>query len=159
MRGVEGSRWLWQPRTLCGARKFSEGAHMVFASLSRNWEPIRMIQRKKPIARSTKPIPRRRARPRRGPMRCPEYRAWLRERRCAAAIITERDCAGPIDAAHTENNGLSSKGPDSSCAPLCRSHHKKYDSGRKAFELKYKVDMQKLAAAHWLAYRMERGEL
>ena len=40
------------------------------------------------------------------------------------------------DPAHTQGNGMSSKGPDSSCVPLCRKHHRDFDSGRKAFEKK-----------------------
>lgn len=64
-----------------------------------------------------------------------------------------------IDPAHTENNGMSSKGPDSSCVPLCRSHHLEYDSGREAFESKYGIDMKAIAAAYWERYQQERATL
>jgi hypothetical protein len=65
----------------------------------------------------------------------------------------------PIDPAHTANNGMGSKGPDSSCAPLCRVHHREYDAGRAAFEEKYGLDMAKEAAAHFRLYRLtEKGE-
>lgn len=60
-----------------------------------------------------------------------------------------------VDTAHTQNNGTSSKGPDSSCAPLCRTHHREYDAGRKAFEKKYGVDMKAVAAA-WHKLYLER---
>lgn len=112
-----------------------------------------MIQRRTPLARSTKPIPRKRAKPRRGPLRSPEYRAWLKERRCC--ICRSREC----DPAHTKNNGMRSKGPDSSCAPLCREHHGEFDAGRKAFEVKYEISMEQAAAAHWFLFRLEKGEV
>ena len=35
------------------------------------------------------------------------------------------------EGAHTANGGTSLKGPDSSRAPLCRAHHRLFDSGRK----------------------------
>lgn len=111
-----------------------------------------MIQRRTPLARSTKQIPRRRSKPRRGPLRSPEYRAWLTIRRCV--VCHRREC----DPAHTANNGMRSKGADSSCAPLCREHHREYDAGRAAFQDKYQVDMQEAAAAHWFCFRVERGE-
>src|SRR5690349_19121744 len=105
-----------------------------------------MITRRKPIARSTKPIPRRRATPRRGPLRCPEYRAWLVDHGLCAV---NRGCnRWPCDPCHTENGGASMKGPDSSCAPLCRVHHDQMDGraklpngevGRAAFEAYYGV--------------------
>src|SRR5690349_14876358 len=102
-------------------------------------------------------IQSKRTKPRRGPMRSPEYRAFIAEEGiCAvlaraaglpkdarisehlsehlqvAAMFAQRysaGCFGRIDPAHTENNGTSSKGPDSSCAPLCRRHHLVYDLG------------------------------
>ena len=61
------------------------------------------------------------------------------------------------DPSHTVNNGMSSKGPDSSCVPLCRKHHREYDAGRKAFEAKYAVDMKALAAEHWKRFCEETG--
>lgn len=109
-----------------------------------------MIQRS-PVKRSTKPIPRRRVKPRRGPLRVPAYRKFLRDRRCCVCP------AVGCDPAHTANNGMRSKGPDSSCAPLCRDHHREFDAGRKAFEEKYGIDMKVAAAAHWLLYRIAEG--
>ncbi len=99
---------------------------------------------------------------RRGPMRSPEYKTWLRGCVCIACrimkfIYRDRLCAsgGVMDACHTSNNGMSSKGPDSGCAPLCRSHHSEYDSGREAFELKYNVSMAKEAAIHYALFLSE----
>jgi hypothetical protein len=97
-----------------------------------------------------KPIPRKRAKPRRGPMRDPAYLAFLREHGICAALLWY--CDGLCDPAHTENNGMRSKGPDSSCVPLCRTHHMEYDAGRKAFELKYGLDMRALAKWWYAKY-------
>jgi len=52
---------------------------------------------------------------------------------------------------------MSSKGPDSSCVPLCRKHHREFDSGRKAFEKKYDVDLKKLAAEYFKRFCEETG--
>lgn len=116
-----------------------------------------MIARNTKLKPQTKPIPRRRKKPRRGPMRSPEYRAWIRSQSC---VCWPRFICTPwavCEAAHTENNGMRSKGPDSSCAPLCPKHHREYDSGRKAFELKYRVDMKAEAAKHYAQYLVENS--
>jgi len=107
------------------------------------------------------PVKRKRAKPRRGPMRSPEYRRWLRTLECVLAWSpsqpTKRGCLPhqSVDPAHTQNNGMRSKGPDSSCVPLCRNHHREYDAGRKAFEAKYGVDMAKLASEHYARFKAE----
>ena len=104
------------------------------------------------------PIKKRRSKPRRGPLRDKGYRDWLRGRFiCMADRNGWRDCSGVMDPAHTENNGMGSKGPDSSCVPLCRTHHREYDAGRKAFEKKYKVNMKLIAAQKWAEYQRERA--
>jgi hypothetical protein len=133
--------------------------------------------KRRAIAMSRKRIPRRRRKPRRGPLRCQPYKDWLKlEGKCRACQIT---CArlskqpvtwslwyyraafqaGHCDPAHTRNNGMRSKGPDSSCAPLCRgfespNHHDEYDAGRKAFVAKYGYDPEDEAAAHWTAWQI-----
>lgn len=121
-----------------------------------------MIQRV-PLPRSTKPIRAKRRNPRRGPLRDQAYKNWLKERAC---VVCSRDKRrrnrdgskfiqwGLSDPAHTLNNGMRSKGPDSSCVPLCRVHHEEYDAGRKAFEAKYGIDMQNEAKAHWAVYQL-----
>jgi hypothetical protein len=57
------------------------------------------------------------------------------------------------------------KGPDSSCAPLCRVHHDEYDGrrklpngevGRAAFEMYYRVDMAAVAKAWWELYQRRK---
>ena len=118
-----------------------------------------MIQRS-PLKRRTVPMKAKRSQPRRGPMRDRGYMAWLKERWCVSCwrnggpLNGHHAFSGVIDPAHTENNGMRSKGPDSSCAPLCRVHHREYDSGRAAFEAKYGIDMKNEAAAHWAAYQL-----
>lgn len=104
------------------------------------------------------PVRKRRAKPRRGPLRDKGYRDWLKFERCA---IANADCYpggyAQSDPAHTENNGMWSKGPDSSCAPLCRLHHQEYDAGRADFELRYNVDMKATAAKYWARYQQEKA--
>lgn len=160
-----------------------------------------MIRRRKPLARNSKPIarspikrkpvdparlaqwkpyiPAKRSKPRRGPLRSPAYRAWIRELgKCPACLVElERAQAsggcglgktpycyraafrpGMCDPAHTENGGMGMKGPDSSCSPLCRgfdtpNHHREYDAGRERFQAKYGLDMQAEAAAQWKEFR------
>lgn len=99
-------------------------------------------------------------------MRDPKYRRWLTGLPCLISAILIRHIgeAGvystqlePTDPAHTQNNGTSSKGPDSSCVPLCRIHHREYDAGRAAFEAKYGVDMKVLAAEYYNRYLTENG--
>lgn len=114
-------------------------------------------------------IPRRRKAPRRGPLRDDGYRRFLRQHgRCVACGIVDPrgnyHTMGKCDPAHTQNNGMRQKGPDDSCAPLCRIHHDEYDGhrklpngdvGRKAFERFYCVDMAEEAKAWWALYRLE----
>lgn len=106
-------------------------------------------------------IPKRRSKPRRGPMRDPKYRKWLSMFGWCVVCWPGKsgglgllhDPLNPIiDPAHTQNNGMRSKGPDSSCVPLCRRHHQQYDSGRIVFETYFVVDMKKKAAEWYAAY-------
>jgi hypothetical protein len=99
-----------------------------------------------------------RAKPRRGPLRDPKYREFCRDQFCVIASASGMDleCDGPIDPSHTQNNGLSSKGPDSSCVPLCRYHHAEYDSGRAAFEKKYGVNLREIAKEHYERFQKEQ---
>lgn len=129
--------------------------------------------RRTPLKRSTKPLPKRRTKPRRGPTgipaaewRNPAYRRFIvAEGLCVACarnalrnverwpiLAMCRPLKGACDPAHTENNGMRSKGRDSSCAPLCRVHHREYDSGRVAFEQLYGLDMQREAAIWWKSF-------
>jgi hypothetical protein len=110
-------------------------------------------------------IPSKRAKPRRGPMRDPEYRMWLRMQVCVAPenpeypqLYSAKHLLAVLDPAHTQNNGIRSKGPDSSCVPLCRNHHEEYDKNRKAFEKKYGVSMAELAREHYARFLKEKEQ-
>lgn len=89
----------------------------------------------------------------RGPARDFRYRAWIRTLPCAACGI-ERG----VQAAHTQHNGMASKGTDYSCVPLCVACHREYDSGLRSkalFELDHSLDMAALVrrlSHDWFTY-------
>ena len=117
------------------------------------------------MKRSTKPIPkRRRGGPRRGPALDPDYVEWLHERHCVVNGCPYR-CVG----AHTQNNGMRHRGPDSSRVPLCgglgtNMHHEQYDGqcklpngefgGHANFERYYDKDMRREAAIHYALFQL-----
>lgn len=90
------------------------------------------------------------------PLRDASYRAWVREQTCVVCPIDpegSRLKGGPVEAAHTVNNGMGSKGPDSSCVPLCAWHHRlQHAIGRNAFERRFGIDLRNLAAAHFARF-------
>lgn len=101
-------------------------------------------------------------------MRDAKYRRWLGKWLCSVFSGSPND--EPYDGcdywngenkltdpAHTQNNGMSSKGPDSSCAPLCRKHHREYDANREAFEEKYGIDMKAKAEESYARYQQEQA--
>jgi hypothetical protein len=97
-------------------------------------------------------------------MRSPAYRLWLRSfgycEACRQSGLLARDpFTRIIDPCHTANNGLSSKGPDNSCAPLCRVHHREFDRGRTAFQAAYGIDMPALAAIWWGEWLRQHRDL
>ena len=118
-----------------------------------------MIRHRIPLERSRKPIPRKRTKPRRGPLRDPGYLAFLRERcPCIVALgFTSRYSLGKCDAAHGPVNGRGSKGPDNEALPLCREHHREQHSiGFRAFQEKHGFEWLREAAAHYTAYQISR---
>ncbi len=114
-----------------------------------------------------RPIPRIRKRPRKGPMRDKAYRAWCREQACVISGLKSGDPIkfdngsfsryAIIDPAHSQNNGMRSKGPDSSCVPLERALHEEYDKDKDGFEQKYRVDMRALGRQSYQQYLRERA--
>jgi hypothetical protein len=130
-----------------------------------------------PLKRSTKPIKRtgqvkrkRTGRPRRvSVVRDQKYMDWLKTQRCVVCTTVfglvfgrgwENHGRGIIDPAHTLNNGHRSKGPDSSCIPLCRHHHDEMDgrlstliTTKGAFAAKYGLDLAAIAASHYAAFQ------
>jgi hypothetical protein len=90
--------------------------------------------------------------PRKGPMRSEKYRRWVSQHLCCVCFgchPMSLEAESFSQACHTENNGGSSKGPDSSCVPLCVEHHVEYDAGRKALEKKHGVNMKEIAAQYY----------
>jgi len=130
------------------ARRIRSSAEKILIPIN----PFRLIP-------NYKPLRKKRAKPRRGPMRSLTYRIWLTKQGCLICLKLEIPQLGPTDPAHTENNGTSSKGPDSSCAPLCRHHHREYDAGREGFEKKYGINMRESAASYWRRFQMERSSV
>lgn len=126
--------------------------------------------------RVPKPIKSVRANPRKGPMRDPGYRKYVRISPCIVCsngcgechhinpwpecCLGRGECVGvPVDAAHTENNGMGSKGPDSSCVPLCRKHHQEqHKIGIDAFNKKYGINLKEIAAEHYSRYLSEKEQ-
>lgn len=111
-----------------------------------------LITGERPARRS----PRRRSALRSGPARSWKYRGWIRSLPCAACGI-ERG----VQAAHTQNNGLASKGSDFSCIPLCFGCHREYDNGLRSkdlFEQDHNLDIAGLVRRlqhDWFAYSQE----
>lgn len=98
--------------------------------------------------------PRRRLN--RGPARSWRYRAWIRSLPCAVCGIEKG-----IEAAHTQHNGMASKGSDYSCVPLCWEHHREYDNGlrsKELFEQDHDINLAQLVRRlnhDWFAYSSE----
>ena len=121
-------------------------------------------------------LPRRREKPRRGPLRDPGYLRFLREEgRCVACRFwlvrygapgagtgypTARTCSCACDLAHGPVNGKSSKGPDNEAIPLCRAHHdEQHRLGWPAFEAHYGFSWEREAAVWWAAWLIWREGL
>ena len=110
-------------------------------------------------------------------VRDPGYLDWLKQRPCVAcvkaglprpmpgSVCIQWPRTATIDPAHTVNNGLATKGPDSSCIPLCRHHHDEMDgrlstqvTTKKQFAAKYGLDLAEESAAHYALYLADEGE-
>jgi hypothetical protein len=85
-----------------------------------------------------------------------KYRAWIRSLPCAAC-----GCEVGVQAAHTVNNGMRSKGSDFSCVPLCVPCHCEYDNGLRSkdlFEADHNLNLAELRHRlnfNWFAYSSE----
>lgn len=63
-----------------------------------------------------------------------EYKAWIRTHRCLLYWFSL--CEGPVEAAHLQRGGISIKGSDYSCIPLCGlRHHRLLDGNSLDWEV------------------------
>ena len=98
---------------------------------------------KKPPQQARIPIPKKRAKPRRGPERSEKYKAWIRT---LPSILTGKT---PCEACHTgTDGGMRMKASDFSCVPMTRKEHIEYHAtSRAAMERKYGVSFAGACAA------------
>lgn len=54
----------------------------------------------------------------------PAYLAWLHTQPCQLWPSLLTVCAGPIEAHHAGDRGLSQRAPDRTAIPLCARHHR-----------------------------------
>lgn len=119
----------------------------------------------------TTPIPRRRSKPRRGPLRDRKYLRFLRYQGFCVVCFpydhasswsdsdTFARCLGTsedweIDPCHGPVNGMGSKGPDNEAVPMCRRHHRQQTRlGWECFEHRCAIDRKAKAAEWWEAYQ------
>lgn len=87
--------------------------------------PISSTKLRKPLARSTKPIPRKRKGPaRRGQVKDPAYLEFVAGHRCRACMAWESPQSTPTEAAHVGVRGYGQKCDDREAIPLCERHHR-----------------------------------
>jgi len=96
------------------------------------------MKRSKPLRRKT-PMRRKRAKPRRGRDRDPEYMAKVRRLPCIVRVVQEMSddererlpfrftkvtlCSGRMQADHMGERGYGTKSHDRETGPACKSHH------------------------------------
>ena len=99
---------------------------------------------------------------RRGPLRDPKYREWIRTLPCTVCGSSWR-----VEAAHTgSDGGMSMKPSDYSCIPLCRYCHTGGSSayhkiGKPAFEQNHGLNLKRLVRtlnSRWASERQQEGE-
>lgn len=114
------------------------------------------LRRRAPLRRGAPPrrrsrVRNKRSQPRRGPVRSPDYLAWIRTLEC---VVCSKVNSGStvIEAAHTNAlgpKGMSQKTSDFSAIPLCSGHHwQSPDSyhrlGEKHFARAHRLDLREL---------------
>jgi hypothetical protein len=129
-----------------------------------------MIQRKKPLKRSTKPLKRtpvrtRRTKPRRRAGACRPYLDWLKTQPCRVTGLFQGDWywermgAGKrfvmiwVDPAHVKTRGSGGSDLYNALSLAREKHEEQHQIGIPAFEAKYGVSMKGLAIAQaeeWL---------
>jgi hypothetical protein len=96
----------------------------------------------------TKPIPKRRSKARRGPLRAPGYLDWLRKNYCLLCQHMGLCQFNETEAAHTGPHGTSQKAADNQALPLCGRCHR---------EARYSLHV--LGRAFWNNFHLDREAL
>ena len=83
------------------------------------------------------------------PVRDPLYRRFIKSLPCVACLKT-----WSVDPCHTGPHGTGQKSCDLSCIPLCRKHHREFDSIPREFTDRHKLDIPalilKFNSFYWL---------
>jgi hypothetical protein len=129
------------------------------------------MNRKKPLKRSTSPIPRytpppKATKPIRARKKDPSkrrfaklrdeaFQGWIREQPCC--IPECRWNGRPVECAHVKSRGAG--GVDrGNCVPLCTVHHRaQHTMGIRSFQEAYGLDLSAVAAALDVQYTQERA--
>lgn len=106
-----------------------------------------MIQRSA-LPHSSKPINRKRSKPRRGVVKDPAYLEFISGHKCCVCISWETEQATPTEVAHVGERGLGQKCDDRQTLPICERHHK---TGKLALHV--------LGKAFWGHHGMDRDKL
>jgi hypothetical protein len=116
------------------------------------------------LARSTKPILRKRSKPRRGPVMDVAYLEWLRTLPCCVCIPWHVSAVGwfqvsPTEAAHVGARGLGQRCDDREALPICERHHRTGPLAHhvlgKKFWTYHGFDREKLIAEYNRKYQIE----
>lgn len=75
------------------------------------------------------------------PVRDPQYKRFIKRLPCVACLKT-----WGVDPAHTGPHGISQKGCDLKCIPLCRRCHAAFDADPQGFAEREKLDIPALIA-------------
>lgn len=97
-----------------------------------------------------------------------KYLDWLKVQPCVVTLLWGRPvviCANPhlywkmsiIDPAHGPPAGVRMKGPDNEAIPLARVYHEEQtEIGWPAFEVKYGINRDAIAAEHYARFKQEQ---
>lgn len=86
------------------------------------------------------------------PIRDPQYLRFIKSLPCVACLKTWF-----IDPCHTGPHGIGQKACDLSCIPLCRQHHREFDSNPVKFAERFKLDIPTLIQMFNSFYRTKIG--
>jgi hypothetical protein len=118
-----------------------------------------VIQRKKRLPKSTKPIRARKKDPtkrRFNRLRDPAYQEWIRQQPCVLASANHY-CLGPIQSCHvrTRSTGAPDRG---NCFPCCLGGHSlQHSIGLRPFEKRFDLDLSAVAAQLDVQYESEKA--